>query len=165
MNYGRYQLKELVVRYCDWGGSSRGVREFIAKDLVRFAEANPQLKINVLRGNNMHPVLRGRYINGRERVVDVKNIKSREVKEFAIRMRNQSGRKVKKFSKPVITERPSIQGYWQGRISYDPTATYYIRNEKANSAPEGENEDPFAQLGANAADANNTNPSSSVSDS
>lgn len=136
MNYGRYQLKELVIRYCDWGGSSRGIREFIAKDLVGFADANPQLKISVVRRNNMHPVVRGRYINGREKVADVKNISRNEVRHFTTRLRNQSGRKVKKFSKPVITERPSIQGYWYGQVSYDPTATYYMRNEKANSPPE-----------------------------
>lgn len=70
MNHGRLQLQELVVRYCGWGGSSRGVRraasacwydavcrEFIGRELVKFAEANPAVQINVVRVNNQHPIL------------------------------------------------------------------------------------------------------------
>lgn len=39
---GVKQLRELVVRYSDIDGSSRGIREWIKKDLTGLAAANPE---------------------------------------------------------------------------------------------------------------------------
>ncbi|KAJ8599068.1 hypothetical protein CTAYLR_007620 [Chrysophaeum taylorii] len=114
MNYGRFQLKELVVRYCGWGGSSRGARAFIGENLITFAEENPQIQVSARQANNKHPILIGRYINGIEKVVDAKNESSDSILELATRLRNQSGRKVRRYDRPVVTENPSIQGYWAG---------------------------------------------------
>lgn len=60
------------------------------------------------------PSRTGVYINGNQKTLDAKNVPSKSVFELAVRLRNQSGRKVRRYDKPVITERPSIQGYWNG---------------------------------------------------
>lgn len=57
---GVWELNEVIVRYCASSGSSRGIREFVAKDLADFAERNPQitLKTEICGG---HPCVFGKY--------------------------------------------------------------------------------------------------------
>jgi len=43
--FGVWQLKKLEVQFCGWGGSSKGVREFIKDTLPAFQQNNPQLEV------------------------------------------------------------------------------------------------------------------------
>ena len=62
------QLKELIVRYCDLGGSSRGTREFIATGLLDFARAHPECQVSTVIKRNKHPMVRGNYVAGFDKV-------------------------------------------------------------------------------------------------
>lgn len=56
-------LQKLVVQYCDWGGSSKGMREFILSDLAVWAKRNPQVEVVVQPTPRKHPFIRGFYGN------------------------------------------------------------------------------------------------------
>jgi large subunit ribosomal protein L43 len=86
--------------------------EFLQKTLPRFAKANPQVEITISPRPNKHPVIRGTYINGREKAVCVKNLKLQEVLEKAILLRDASGEKLKKVTKPVTSINDSVRGIW-----------------------------------------------------
>ena len=75
---GVRQLKQLLVRYSDYDGSSKGIRyeciflpmwsrqlsffrEWIRRDLVNLAKENPELSIKAELKRNAHPFLRGYY--------------------------------------------------------------------------------------------------------
>ncbi|MDP2436438.1 MAG: hypothetical protein Q8P67_11885 [archaeon] len=58
---GVRQLKTLIVRYCEYGGSSKGARMFIETQLPKIKEDNPDLKVRVEKVNGKHPILVGQY--------------------------------------------------------------------------------------------------------
>lgn len=115
---GVRQLKELLVRYSDLDGSSRGVREWMRTSLVEMAKSNPELSIKTELKRAVHPFLRGVYANGNSKTICVKNIPSEDVHSFAMDLRNQIGRKTSNngYKKPVYGTRPSIQGEWHERM-------------------------------------------------
>lgn len=115
---GIRQLKELLIRYSDLDGSSRGVREWIRKDLVVLATKNPDLSIKTELKRAVHPFLRGTYQNGNTKTICIKNIPPEEVHSYAMDLRNQVGRKTSSngYKKPVFGTRPSIQGEWHERM-------------------------------------------------
>lgn len=57
---GVRQLKELLIRYSDYDGSSKGIREWMSTSLLTFAQNNPELMIRTERKRCVHPFVRGR---------------------------------------------------------------------------------------------------------
>ena len=107
---GVLQLKSLVVRYCPHGGSSRGAREFVRDKFAAFAEANASVDCRAELGRGKHPVVKGAYVWGEDKVADGRNLSATEILKVAEGLRNTSGRKMKRFDKPVLSMTPSIQG-------------------------------------------------------
>ena len=58
--------------------------------------------------------LRIHSVNGNTKTIGVKNLSRVEIEEFAYDLRNQIGRKMGStgYKKPVLSNRPSIQGEW-----------------------------------------------------
>lgn len=115
---GVRQLKELVIRYSDYDGSSKGIREWMKLNLVNLAQQNPEMIIRTEIKRCKHPFLRGIYMNGNEKVICVKNNEPEVIHNYALDLRNQIGRKNSStgYKKPVYSNRPSIQGEWHERL-------------------------------------------------
>ncbi|KAL6501774.1 hypothetical protein OROGR_026907 [Orobanche gracilis] len=58
---GVWQLQKLVVGFCNWGGSSRGIRAFMESHLPAFIEKNHQLEVVTELNRGYHPFLKGLY--------------------------------------------------------------------------------------------------------
>lgn len=114
---GTWQLKELVLQYCSHSGSSKGAREVIRTQLVPFCERNPHIQVAATLKSGRHPVLRGQYLNGRDQVIDLKNLEPKEIERHMESMRNSAGRKKKAAKFDVISTQPSIQGAWTPQLS------------------------------------------------
>lgn len=59
---GVWQLKQVTIRYCQHGGSSRHVRQLLGDQrFLRFVEENPQVHFETELKGARHPVLIGDY--------------------------------------------------------------------------------------------------------
>jgi len=137
MEKGIWQLKKLILHYSTSDQSSKGMRDFILGvgntlqgnnivvqqssplSLTAFALANPQLAIDAKAHANRAPRVVGEYIDGSTRVVDVKNKSSTEIAIIVQRARDSASGIGKKYTKPVITKSPSVQGVWDPSVTYE----------------------------------------------
>mmetsp|Transcript_14252 Transcript_14252/g.16534 ORF Transcript_14252/g.16534 Transcript_14252/m.16534 type:complete len:138 (-) Transcript_14252:630-1043(-) len=113
---GQWLLRKLAVRYCQHGGSSRGMREFIrSPEFIKFAEKNPQIEVTAEKLNGKHPACIGTYINApyEPTIWPVRNYEPKEILDVIQQMRDRDGGKVKKYKKPIYTVNESIQGIWE----------------------------------------------------
>ncbi|GAB1206430.1 thioredoxin-like protein [Aspergillus pseudonomiae] len=106
------QCKRLDFHYCDWAGSSRGMVAFLKNTLPSFAKANPQIEIRVSPRPHKHPVIKGHYINGREKAVCVRNLEPEQIFQKANLLKEASGEKLKRTKKPVTSINESVRGIW-----------------------------------------------------
>eukprot|EP00118_Oscarella_pearsei_P018921 m.197631 g.197631 ORF g.197631 m.197631 type:complete len:142 (+) comp39548_c0_seq15:527-952(+) len=111
---GRYvrQLKRLTLQYCKNGGSSRGIREYVDKEVDEFVTCNPEVAVYVRERPRRHPRLVGEFLNGNSRVVSVKNFDVNHIKKQVASLRDMSGVKPVKLNKWWHTDNPSVQGTW-----------------------------------------------------
>lgn len=98
--------------YCDWSGSSRGMNTFLKTHLTEFASNNPQIQFTIKKRPHSHPIIRGSYINGREKVICVRNMKESEILQKCQLLKDASGLQLKKRRHPVESENESVRGIW-----------------------------------------------------
>ncbi|KAJ5312597.1 hypothetical protein PENANT_c007G06114 [Penicillium antarcticum] len=106
------QCKRLDFHFCNSGGSSRGMVAFLQNNLKAFARQNPQIEIRVSPRPQKHPLIKGLYINGREKPVCVRNLEPSEILKKANLLKEASGEKLKRTKKPVTSLNESVRGIW-----------------------------------------------------
>jgi len=106
------QCKSLSFHYCDWAGSSRGMNSFLRYTLPAFATRNPSIEITVAPRPNQHPVIIASYINGRQKSICVRNLTPDGVRAKAELLRDNSGEKNKRVTRPVTSVNESVRGIW-----------------------------------------------------
>ena len=90
----------------------RSVSTFLQSALPKFAKENPQIVITVSPRPRKHPVIKGHYINGREKAICVRNLEVNQILQKADILRNASGEKQKRVTKPVKSLNESVRGIW-----------------------------------------------------
>ncbi|GAB1196827.1 hypothetical protein APSETT444_006105 [Aspergillus pseudonomiae] len=85
---------------------------FLKNTLPSFAKANPQIEIRVSPRPHKHPVIKGHYINGREKAVCVRNLEPEQIFQKANLLKEASGEKLKRTKKPVTSINESVRGIW-----------------------------------------------------
>lgn len=124
---GVFQLSKLSVVYCEYGGSSRTVRDFISSGrIIDWAKEHPHIDIELKVRNGKHPFVQGNYLTGPSKQVTIKNEDVAQIYTVMDMMKNQSGRKIKRFNRPVITQTPSIQGVWTPMLALESAADFKI---------------------------------------
>ena len=127
-------LKRLDFHYCDWAGSSRGMKyvlfhsmplslaipvltipsAFLRTLLPRFVSQHPSVETTVSPRPHAHPIIRATYINGREKVICVRNLEPREVMKKAELLRDAGGEKLRRVTGVVESQNQSVRGVWSG---------------------------------------------------
>ena len=68
--------------------------------------------VNVSPRPNKHPVVTGHYINGRHKAICVRNLEPGQILKKAELLRDASGEKLKRITKPVKSINESVRGVW-----------------------------------------------------
>ena len=134
---GVFQLTRLRVCYCEHGGSSATLREYIGSGrLAAWAESKPELEIHVQVRNGKHPYVQADYkTQAAFHQVSVKNSPDwRDIQQVLDMLRNRSGRKITKITTPVLTDTPSVQGVWTPflNLQHEPSFPVTIENQESN---------------------------------
>jgi len=74
-------LKELRFHLCPYGASSKGIREYVAKQVPILKKNNPELPILVRECSGIQPRLWARYDLGRETSFGLKNQKAADIQK------------------------------------------------------------------------------------
>uniref|UniRef100_A0A147BUL7 Large ribosomal subunit protein mL43 n=1 Tax=Ixodes ricinus TaxID=34613 RepID=A0A147BUL7_IXORI len=111
---GRYvcQLQRLTLKFCKTHGSSRGLREYIEKELVDFARQNPGIVVYLKPRRHRDPVVVAEYLNGERDTMRVADQSSAELVKWIEYLRTRSGMPIVRLRKFAHTDHPSIQGFW-----------------------------------------------------
>lgn len=131
---GVVQLQKLTLKYCEYGGSSRAMREYLSNGkLVEWATQHPETAIEVKVANGHHPLVEGDYISQAAlHQVSVKNYESwRDVQEVCQMLCDRSGRKIMKITQPVLTDTPSVQGVWTPFLNLQNSEDFPVTFQEA----------------------------------
>lgn len=116
---GTLQLTRVIVRYCKSSGSSDGVRGYLKGGLAPFAASHPTITFSVTDAPMRPPYIRGEWLDGTSKVIDVKNRDAGYVGEVLEGLRDAASGARRNLRKPVTTGSPSVQGVWDPSITYE----------------------------------------------
>lgn len=131
---GIQQLQKLRIRYCEHGGSSTAIRQYLSQSpsspnnnhLINFAKSHPNIQIIIKPRNGHHPYIQGEYITGNSKQICIKNTSQGRIKDVMSMLVNTSGRKISRLGgKAVRGDCVSVQGVWtpmlelSGETSFD----------------------------------------------
>lgn len=102
---------KIILRYCNWGGSSKGARELLRSNIKEVAAKYPKVQFELVRDSG-HPVLKGQYANGKEKVICVKNYDPVKIAEKIHLLTQSSGNQLKKYTVAVESPNGSVRGIW-----------------------------------------------------
>eukprot|EP01015_Nassula_variabilis_P018496 TRINITY_DN3019_c0_g1_i5.p1 TRINITY_DN3019_c0_g1~~TRINITY_DN3019_c0_g1_i5.p1 ORF type:complete len:174 (+),score=4.37 TRINITY_DN3019_c0_g1_i5:113-634(+) len=115
---GLFQLKKVSLYFCDMGGSSKGVRDFLKSDYLKeFLANNPQIQFNFYLKRGSHPGISATYVNGFIKDLSLRNKSHEDVLDDMLRVRNSFGRSALSHSgDKVYGSNKSIQGGWKSNM-------------------------------------------------
>lgn len=104
---------KIQIQYCNWGGSSQGVRDLLTNgQLNNFASNNKNIFIEVIKKAG-HPKATFHYSNkSKINEVDIKNLKFNEVLKKINEYSQRSGNELFKWNHKVLSINQSTRGIW-----------------------------------------------------
>ena len=124
---GVFQLQQLRLVYSEHGGSSRTVRDYISSGrIIEWARQHPTVQVEVRVRNGKHPLVEGSYRTGQPKQTTLRNEPTERIETVMDRMYNSSGRKLKKLTKPIVTQTPSVQGVWTPMLDLSAEKAFQI---------------------------------------
>mmetsp|Transcript_52516 Transcript_52516/g.138616 ORF Transcript_52516/g.138616 Transcript_52516/m.138616 type:complete len:193 (-) Transcript_52516:56-634(-) len=112
---GAWQLKKVIIRYSETGGSSLGTRFYLRHLLPIWKERNPQVVVVTEQSRLEHPQLQAAWASGEKFEISLRRMQARQVDDLMNLQRNsESPNLYLRHGGPrVWTERRSLQGLWQ----------------------------------------------------
>ncbi|KAG7808560.1 hypothetical protein KL921_003642 [Ogataea angusta] len=120
-----HPCRKIIITYCNFGGSSKGTRDFLRMRLKTFAQQYPQIQFHILQKPGFHPVLRAQYTDGLEKQICTRKWNVDVVENKLKLLINSSGRKLSKPKQFVKSLNKSVRGIWSP-FHVDPSQRYKV---------------------------------------
>ncbi|EGG23915.1 hypothetical protein DFA_06053 [Cavenderia fasciculata] len=123
---GVWQLKKVVLQYCDHSGSSKFIRNILPTLIQEYKQNNPQIEFVEEVNRGRHPQATATYVSGKKKIVPLRGEEEEKVVKHLDNLRNTAGFKPMKFGNRYIRQTQSIQGLWHPFLNF---------NNQSSSAP------------------------------
>ncbi|ODV84822.1 hypothetical protein CANARDRAFT_200398 [[Candida] arabinofermentans NRRL YB-2248] len=117
--------KKITLTYCNFGGSSKGMREFLSTRLKKISSNYPSIYFQVLLKPGFHPVLKAEYNNDLTKQICVRKWNVDVVENKLKLLINSSGKNLSKPKSLVKSMNSSVRGIWSP-FHIDPNHRYKI---------------------------------------
>ncbi|CAK7903198.1 54S ribosomal protein L51, mitochondrial [[Candida] anglica] len=102
----------IKINYCNWGGSSKGVRELLKDGQInQLAAKKPSILFEVVKRSG-HPSVEFHYNNDAVKDLEVKNMDSSLVLKKINELSQASGNELFKWNHKVLSINESVRGIW-----------------------------------------------------
>ncbi|KAH3671767.1 hypothetical protein WICMUC_004578 [Wickerhamomyces mucosus] len=118
------QCKKITLQVDKAGGSSEGLRQFLKLRLNNYAISNPKIEFRIVEKHG-HPIIKGHYINGREKAICIRNLNVDNVENKLNLLKESSGEQLRKRTNKVESINQSIRGIWSP-LHVDPSIRHKI---------------------------------------
>ncbi|THH11802.1 hypothetical protein EW145_g429 [Phellinidium pouzarii] len=109
------QIRKLVFEYCDVWPSSTNLRTYIYNHVEQLAHENPHVEFVVKQRPSREPVIRGFYLNNRDKVIGLKGFEVTQIQQKVQILLDSSGAKIVPLKrKMVVSTTESARGIWSG---------------------------------------------------
>lgn len=102
----------VTLSYCNFGGSSQGMRDFLRQRLAKIAKEHPSVEFRVLQKPGSHPVIAGEYLGGKTKQICVRKWNLDVVQNKLDVILNSQGNLTKKPQNSVSSQNESVRGIW-----------------------------------------------------
>uniref|UniRef100_A0A8H8CPK4 Large ribosomal subunit protein mL43 n=1 Tax=Psilocybe cubensis TaxID=181762 RepID=A0A8H8CPK4_PSICU len=109
------QIRKLVFEYCDKWPTSTNTRIYINTRIEALAKENPHVEVVVKQRNHKEPIVRGFYVNNRDKVIPLKSLEVTGIHQKVQLLLDSSGAKIVPLKRRAVestTESP--RGIWSG---------------------------------------------------
>lgn len=104
--------KRVTLTYCNFGGSSEGMRTFLRQKLQTVASANPGVEFKVVHKPGSHPVISGEYTSGAAKQICVRKWNADVIQNKLAVVLNSNGARARKPQNSVESQNESVRGVW-----------------------------------------------------
>ncbi|KAF9817457.1 hypothetical protein IEO21_03414 [Rhodonia placenta] len=109
------QIRKLVFEYCDKWPSSANARRYIHDHLEDLARTNPHVEIVVKQRNQREPIIRGFYLNDRDKVIPLNGFEVTGIQQKVQLLLDASGAKIKPLKRRTVeSTTEAARGIWSG---------------------------------------------------
>ncbi|EDR15102.1 mitochondrial 54S ribosomal protein MRPL51 [Laccaria bicolor S238N-H82] len=115
-------IRKLVFEFCNKWPSSENTRTFLLNDLQSLARQNPHVEIVVRQRSQKEPIVRGFYVNNRDKVIPLNSLEVTGIHKKVRLLLDSSGAKIKPLKRrPVESTTQAARGIWSGLHADRPT--------------------------------------------
>ncbi|KAH9836544.1 thioredoxin-like protein [Rhodofomes roseus] len=109
------QVRKVVFEFCDKWPSSGNTRTYVHNHLEELARSNPHVEFVVKQRTQREPIIRGFYINDRDKVIPLKGFEVTGIQQKVKLLLDSSGAKIKPLKRRTVeSTTEAARGIWSG---------------------------------------------------